>query len=444
MFVCGPTVYDHSHLGHARTYVAYDIIARYLRFRGFKLFYLMNITDVDDKIINRAKERDINPLQLAREFEESFYEDMKSLNMLDNIDIFARASGHIEEIISQIQRLMEKGYAYVTKTGVYFDITKFKDYGKLSHQNPEELKKHRIEPDPSKNNPQDFALWKFQKPGELSWDSPFGKGRPGWHIEDTAIAEKYLGQQYDIHGGAIDLIFPHHESEIAQMESVSGKKPMVKYWTHTGFLKVGGEKMAKSLGNFITIKDALKKTDVETLRLFFAFTHYRSPIDFSQKSLEQSKKSLDNLYTALDRLQSLKVSRKTLKDGKELDIKLKESKKKFIEYMDDDFNAPNALTVIFDLAKEFNKFAEKNKEINKALLEKAVSTFRELSSVFNILQREVKEEKLTEDIKKLIEEREEARKRKDWKTADAIRNMLNKMGILIEDTPEGVKWKVKK
>lgn len=445
MFVCGPTVYDHSHLGHARTYVAYDIIARYLRFRGFKLFFLMNITDVDDKIINRAKKRGIKPLQLAREFEESFYEDMKSLNMLDNINMFARASEHIKEIISQIQRLMEKGYAYVTKNGVYYDITKFKDYGKLSCQNPEELKKHRIEPDPNKKNPQDFALWKFQKSGELSWDSPWSEGRPGWHIEDTAIAEKYLGQQYDIHGGAIDLIFPHHESEIAQMESVSGKKPMVKNWIHTGFLKVSGEKMAKSLGNFITIKDALKKTDAETLRLFFAFTHYRSPIDFSQKSLEQSKKSLDTFYTALDRLQSLKISKKSLsKDEKKLETKLKESREKFMEYMDDDFNTSNALTIIFDLAKEFNKFAENNKEINKALLEKAISTFRELGSVFNILQREFKEEKLPEDVKKLIEEREQARKKKDWKTADAIRAELKKMGIILEDRPEGVKWKVKK
>jgi len=444
MFVCGPTVYDHSHLGHARTYIAYDIIARYLRFRGFNLFYVMNITDVDDKIINRAKERGIHPLELAREFEKSFFEDIKALG-IEGINKFARASEHIKEIISQVERLMKKGYAYVTKTGVYFDVAKFKDYGKLSHQNLEELKKHRIEPDPTKKNPQDFALWKFQKPGELSWDSPWGKGRPGWHIEDTAIAEKYLGHQYDIHGGAIDLIFPHHESEIAQMEALSGKKPMVKYWIHTGFLRVNGQKMAKSLGNFITIKDALKKTDPEALRLFFAFTHYRSPIDFNKRNLEQSEKSLESLYNALEGISSLETKESSLnEDEKKLKEKIRESKKKFIEYMDDDFNAPSALAVLFALAKEFNKFSEKNKKINKTLLKEAISTFRELGSIFNILQREIKEEKLPKELLELIKKREEARKRKDWKTADSIRAELREKGIILEDTPEGTKWKIVK
>ncbi|MCP8317071.1 MAG: cysteine--tRNA ligase, partial [archaeon] len=299
MFVCGPTVYDLSHLGHARTYIAYDVIARWLRYRGYDLFYLMNITDIDDKIIKRAKERGEDSLELAREFEESFFKDIASLG-IDTVNLYARASEHTQEIIDQIERLMEKGFAYITQTGVYFDVSKFEDYGKLSHQQPEELKRHRIEPDPNKRNLQDFSLWKKKKDEEPYWNSPWGEGRPGWHIEDTAIAEKYLGQQYDIHGVGVDLIFPHHEAEIAQMESISGKKPMVSYWLHTGFLKVKGKKMAKSLGNFITIQNALKDYDAETLRLFFSSTHYRSPIDFDEKGLDQAKKTLESLYKTLD------------------------------------------------------------------------------------------------------------------------------------------------
>jgi len=445
MFVCGPTVYDHSHLGHVRTYIAYDIITRYLRFRKYKVFFLMNITDVDDKIINRAKERKIDPIKLAREFEDSFYVDMIKLKLLKNIDKFARASEHIKEIISQIQRLLDKDFAYVTENGIYFDITKFTDYGKLSHQDTEQLNKHRIEPDPTKKNQQDFALWKFQKKTEFGWDSPWGFGRPGWHIEDTAIAEKYLGQQYDIHGGGLDLIFPHHESEIAQMESISGKKPMVKYWTHTGFLNVNGQKMAKSLGNFITVKDALNKYDVETLRLFFAFTHYRSPIDFSEKNIQQSKKSLETLYNALENIQSLKVKTgKLTEDEKELKKDLKEYKQVFIECMNDDFNTPNALSVIFDLAKTFNKFADKNKQINKILQNKAIRTLRQLGGIFGILQKKIEENELTIEIAQLIKQREEARKNKNWITADNIREKLKNMGIIIEDTAKGVKLKKKK
>jgi len=444
MFVCGPTVYDHSHLGHARTYIAYDIITRYIRYRGFNLFFLMNITDVDDKIINRAKERNIEPNELAKEFEQSFYTDMKTLNVLSTVSIFARASEHIKEIISQIQRLIEKGFAYVTENGVYYDITKFKDYGKLSHQNTEQLEKHRIEPDPTKRNPQDFALWKFQKPGELSWNSPWKKGRPGWHIEDTAMAEKYLGQQYDIHGGGLDLIFPHHESEIAQMESVSGKKPMVKYWTHTGFLMVNGQKMAKSLGNFIFIKDALKKFDAETLRLFFSFTHYRSPIDFTEKSLDQSKKSLDRLYITLENVHSIKISKNITPEEKKFDSKFLIYKQKFIDAMDDDFNTLEALKVLFEMSNEVNKFISHRKELNKDVKENILNIFKELGGIFGILQKEIKKDKLSDGIQKLVDEREEARKKKDWKKADEIRSQLKEMGVMLEDTPDGIKWKIKK
>ncbi len=443
MFVCGPTVYDHSHLGHARTDIAYDMIARYLRYRGYNLYFLMNITDVDDKIINRAKERNIEPSKLAREFEQSFYEDMKTLDVFSGINLFARASEHIPEIISQIERLIDKEFAYASQNGVYYDITKFEDYGKLSHQDIEQLEKHRIEPDPTKRNPQDFALWKLQKPGELSWDSPWGRGRPGWHIEDTAIAEKYLGQQYDIHGGGLDLVFPHHESEIAQMESLSGKKPMVKYWTHTGFLNVDGKKMAKSLGNFIFIRDALKKVDVETLRLFFAFTHYRSPIDYTEKSLEQAKNSLGRLYTTLEKIHSLKETRGITPQEKQFDMRFLGYKQKFIDVMDDDFNSPEALRILFEMSNETNRFVTNRKELNKDVKENILGMFKELGGIFGILQKEIKKEELSDEIKKLVEQREEARKRKDWKTADEIRSKLNEMRVILEDTPEGIKWKIK-
>jgi cysteinyl-tRNA synthetase len=443
MFVCGPTVYDFSHLGHARTYIAYDVIAKWLRYRGFDVFYLMNITDIDDKIIKRAKETGEDPMELARRFEESFFNDMASLE-INTINVYARASEHIPEIIDQIKRLMEKGFAYTTQTGVYFDVSKFKDYGKLSHQEPEELKRHRIEPDPSKRNKQDFSLWKMRKEGEPYWSSPWGDGRPGWHIEDTAIAEKYLGQQYDIHGGGIDLIFPHHEAEIAQMESISGKKPMVKYWIHTGFLKVEGKKMAKSLGNFITIQEALKRYDVETLRLFFLSTHYRSPIDFYEKKMEQAKRALEALYRTIDNIRrATKRIDDLTEDEKALERIIEKSRRRFREAMDDDFNTPLALACLFNLAKDVNKLFDKQENINKRLAEDLIATFRELGGIFGLLQKEEVKEELPDELRLLIEERERARKRKDWKVADEIRKRLEGLGIILEDTPEGVKWKKK-
>jgi cysteinyl-tRNA synthetase len=443
MFVCGPTVYDFSHLGHARTYIAYDIIARWLRHRGFDLFYLMNITDIDDKIIKRAREKNEDPLKLARRFEESFFQDIASLQ-INTISVYARASEHIPEIIDQIKRLIEKGFAYITPTGVYFDVSKFEDYGKLSHQDPEELKRHRIEPDPSKRNKQDFSLWKMRKEGEPYWNSPWGEGRPGWHIEDTAIAEKYLGQQYDIHGGGVDLIFPHHEAEIAQMESISGKKPMVKYWLHTGFLKVEGKKMAKSSGNFITIQDALKRYDVEVLRLFFSSTHYRSPIDFYEKKIEQAKTALEALYETIDNIRrSVKSMGDLTEDEKALERIMEEIRRRFREAMNDDFNTPLALSCLFDLAKYVNKLFDTQKSISKRLADDLINTFRELGGIIGILQKEEVKEELPEELRLLIEERERARERKDWKTADEIRKRLEKLGIILEDTPQGVKWKKK-
>jgi len=443
MFVCGPTTYDLSHLGHARTYVSYDIIARYLRYRGYSLFYVMNITDVDDKIIEKARSVGVAPLELAREYEKAFYEDMVMLG-IESINLFVRASEHIPEIIDQIKVLIKKGYAYETETGVYFNTAKFKDFGVLSHQEQSKLSEHRIEPDPTKRHEQDFALWKKREHGEPGWDSPWGWGRPGWHIEDTAITTNYFGPQYDIHGGAIELIFPHHEAEIAQAEAATGKKPLVKYWVHTGILKVQGKKMSKSLGNFITIREILKRYDPEVLRLFFASSHYRSTIDFSEKNLEQAKNSLQTLYNALDNIRGLTPKEEGGEDELELEKKLMNCLHRFIDAMDDDFDSPYALTALFDLAKEVNRFADNHKTINRELLEEILKTFRELGSIFNIPQKGGQEtgmKTLENLVDLIIELRQKFREDKGWRTSDMIRSKLKDLGITIEDKEKGAIWK---
>ena len=356
LFVCGPTVYDYSHIGHARTYISFDVIVRYLKYCGFTVFYLQNITDLDDKILKRATELGSSPLELARRYEEKYLHDMKVLGV-ENVNIYARATEHIPEIIKQIEVLVEKGYAYETDNGVYFDESKFEDFGKLSKRNLEDLNVHRIDPDSSKRNPGDFALWKKREKesnDEMIWDSPWGTGRPGWHIEDTAITDTYFGSQYDIHGGGLDLIFPHHEAEIAQMEASSGKKPMVQYWMHTGFLNVKGEKMSKSLGNFITINELLQEYSPEVFRFFVLSTHYRSPIDFSQGILQQSDKSLKRIYKLIETINEL------LDDDIMISMendhmyinKLVEIRKKFLDAMDNDFNTPAAFSSIFDIIRE--------------------------------------------------------------------------------------------
>ena len=443
MFVCGPTTYDLSHLGHARTYVSYDIIARYLRYKGYSLFYVMNITDVDDKIINRAENIGTDPLELAQEYERHFYEDMVALG-IRSVNLFARASEHIPEIIDQVKTLVDKGYAYETETGVYYDITQFKDLGALSHQKPSELRKHRIEPDPTKRSAQDFALWKKRGPEELGWDSPWGRGRPGWHIEDTAITTHYFGPQYDIHGGAIELIFPHHEAEIAQAEAATGRKPLLKYWVHTGVLKVDGKKMSKSLGNFVTVRDALKKYDPEVLRFFFASAHYRSIIDFSEASLEQAKRSLQTLRNALSNVRKLAPRPGIEKNEEELEKKTLRCRDEFVKAMDDDFNSPFALTTLFALTSEVNKFVDSHETINAILLEKVVNTFKELGGIFNMLQEEERKVDLRsvgDLVDLLIELRQKFRENKDWQMSDKIRSRLKDLGIILEDTADGTRWR---
>ena len=341
MFVCGPTVYDYSHIGHAKTYTQFDVVAKTLRYLGLDLTYVVNITDIDDKIIKRAAERGVEPKDLALEFERAYLEDMKALG-INSVDKYARAHDYIEEIISQVERLIEKGFAYKISDGYYFDTKKFEDYGKLSRR--DSLKPgdsiSRIDENPEKRNPGDFCLWKFKKDDEPSWPSSLGVGRPGWHIEDTAITEKEFGPQYDIHGGAMDLIFPHHEAEIAQMESISGAKPLVQYWLHTGFLNIKSEKMSKSLGNFLTIREVLEKgISPMALRYYFLTAHYRTPMDFSWEGLEAAANAYKKLHDLRFKINDLGI----INEG---------YKKQFKEKLENDLNTPQALAVVWTMLKD--------------------------------------------------------------------------------------------
>ncbi|KAF5078380.1 Cysteine--tRNA ligase [anaerobic digester metagenome] len=436
LFVCGPTVYDNSHIGHARTYISFDVIARYLKYRGFSVFYMQNITDVDDKILKRAEEVGSDPLELAREFEEKYLEDMKTLGV-ENVNLYARATEHIHEIIAQIKTLLEKGFAYETHKGVYFDESMFPDFGKLSNRQLEDLTVHRIGPDTEKRNPGDFALWKKRDDKEgLSWNSPWGRGRPGWHIEDTAITETYFGPQYDIHGGGLDLIFPHHEAEIAQMEAASGQKPMVRYWMHTGFLNVKGEKMSKSLGNFITIKELLEQYDPEVFRFFVMSTHYRSPIDFSAEILEQSKNGLGRIYKVFETLNEVEdeVPDTNGADGKNLQ-KLDEFKSEFLDAMDNDFNTPLALSTLFEFIRNVNR------EINsKTLSKKSVTRIKDVIIEFgkllgfNFSNTKTGANDVQDSLIDILKDtREKLRQKKEWDLADDIRSQLGDLSINLED-----------
>ncbi len=358
MFVCGPTVYDHSHIGHARTYLAYDIIARYLRAKGYSLFYLMNVTDVEDKIITRANASGVDPLKMADEFAKEFMTDMEALG-ITSVNLYAKASEHIPEIIAQISTLIAKGFAYEAQGDVYYDVSKFPDYGKLSGQKVEQLVMHRIDPDPRKRSPADFALWKSAKPGEPWWDSPWGKGRPGWHIEDTAITTNYFGPTYDIHGGGLDLIFPHHEAEIAQAEAATGVSPLVRFWVHGGLLTISGERMGHSLGNFITIEDTLRKHDAEALRLYYGMRHYRSQLSFDEADIKQAEEVLDKLRSVYNQFRMKAESNEDDEQGVADSIEKLSTKAiaEFNDAMDDDFNTPRALATMITYAKDVEAYA---------------------------------------------------------------------------------------
>jgi cysteinyl-tRNA synthetase len=446
LFVCGPTVYDDAHIGHARTYIAFDVVARYLKYKGFSVFYLQNVTDVDDKIIQKAAELGVSPKTLGRKFEQRYLEDMRALRVT-NVNYYARATEHIPEIISQIERLIEKGYAYETQTGVYFDESRFQDFGKLSHQTAEDMEKHRIEPDPTKRNPGDFSLWKKRQHGEeVAWDSPWGKGRPGWHIEDTAITETYFGPQYDIHGGAMDLIFPHHEAEIAQMEATSGKKPLVRCWMHTGFLNVKGEKMSKSLGNFTTIRDMLKRYDADTFRFFVLLAHYRSPIDFSEEAIEQARKSLERIRQSVKIIEEHLEAAPETQGSEESDADVVVARAEFLESMDNDFNTPYALRAVFNLIRDANRQINE-KTISRKALQDAKELLGEFGAILGICfssnKKDIPEkgEDISDNlIKLLIDTRQKLREKKDWTLADEIRNKLKEQNIALEDGQAGGKY----
>ncbi len=444
MFVCGPTVYDYSHLGHARTYVFYDTLARFLRKMDYSLFYLQNITDVDDKIVNRAKEEGRHPLEVAREFERYYHEDMVALNVT-SVNLYARASDYLPEIFEQIRVLLEKGHAYVTETGVYFDITTFPDYGKLSGQRPEELRVHRIEPDPTKRNPGDFALWRNRPREEFGWESPWGYGRPGWHIEDTAISIKHFGKQYDIHGGAIELAFPHHEAEIAQAESYTGVKPFVKYWIHTGLLTVEGEKMSKSLGNFVTIREALREYDPNVLRIFLLSRHYRSPIDFRWELLDQAKSSYERIVNGYGNLLDMDVIEEAGEWEEEFLKKVRTIRRDFFASMTDDLNTAEALAQLFELVRAVNAYYEERGQLTQAGRAEVVATFSDMFDILGLRVGEGYDESMLRSLVTiLVEVRAILRKRKEYDLADEIRAKLREIGIELQDTPQGTKWRVKR
>jgi len=456
MYVCGVTPYDNSHLGHAMSYIFFDVIRRYLKFRGYQVKYVQNVTDIDDKIIMRANQRGMSIAELSGKFEASYFEDMKALNVMP-ADVNPRATEEIPEIIGVIRGLIEKGFAYSTPDGsVYFRVTQDPDYGKLSHRTLEGMQAGaRIEIGEHKENPMDFALWKASKPGEPSWDSPWGKGRPGWHIECTAMSLKYLGETLDIHGGGQDLIFPHHENEIAQSESFTGKKPFVRFWMHNGLVQVGEEKMSKSLGNLITIKDALAKYGPDCLRIFILSSHYRSPLSYSEEGLEAADKGCERLVRAANR-----------EDAAESGIlDATPYRQQFIEAMEDDFNTAQALSILFDLARAINQSADSGTNIDEARktlkelagsvlgLKLAGTQIRTVTAQAAVILSEPEVDQLFSELKseisgnsvdRLIMQRAAYRNLKNFKGADEIRTQLADLGILLEDTPKGTVWRVKR
>jgi cysteinyl-tRNA synthetase len=445
MFVCGPTVYDYSHIGHARVFVFFDVVARWLRRLGYSLFYIVNITDVDDKIVGRAAEEGVHPLDLARKYERYFLEDMASLNVVSP-NLYARASDYLREIFEQVGKLLERGHAYVTPTGVYFDITTFSDYGKLSGRDPKELVVHRIEPDPTKRNPGDFALWRVRPKHEFGWDSPWGYGRPGWHIEDTAITIRHFGPQYDIHGGAVELIFPHHEAEIAQAESFTGVKPFVNFWVHVGLLTVGGEKMSKSLGNYVTIREAVSRYGANTLRLYLLQTHYRSPIDFTWDALENAHKTFSKVEVAHSRLEQLEVREVSAVSDVEVELRKKavRAREGFEEAMNNDLNTAEAIASYLDLISAINDYTNKRSDISADTHRLVIEALNYMNSVLGFVLRPGAAEGLTNDlIKLLVDVRSELRKRKMWELSDKIRDELRRLGVELQDTPSGTKWVVR-
>ena len=482
MYVCGMTVYSDAHIGHARTYYVFDVIRRYFEYKGYKVKYVQNVTDVDDKIIKAANERGIDALVYSRRFTERCLTDLERFG-IRKADVYPKASETINDMIEMIKRIIENGYGYEAGGDVYFSVEKFREYGKLSGQNIDEMKVGaRVEPGELKRSPLDFALWKKAKSNEPSWDSPWGKGRPGWHIECSTMSSKYLGLPFDIHGGGMDLRFPHHENEIAQAEAATGKK-FVNYWVHVGLLTVEGEKMSKSLGNIINVKDIIKTWNPEIIRFFFAQSHYRSPPDFSEKALRNSERGLGRIHRLKEKLEKIVSSNSVLENLKKENLRsdeaeyletIKEFERNFEEAMDDDFNTPKAVSLIFDFTSKSNSFLEKRSDPNVSLCKYALNTLIKLGNILTLFQEEKEkfnsseksyllkklgeilikhDEKLKIDdlmnkdvedlINMILDVREEARKKKEWETADAVRTSLEKLGFEIQDTNKGPVWRKK-
>ena len=439
LYTCGPTVYNYPHIGNYRAYVFGDLLKRYLKFKGFQVTHVMNITDVDDKTIRDSQNANLSLKEFTQTYENAFFDDLEKLNII-GADVFPRATDHIPEMIKLIQKLLDKGLAYKGEDGIYFSIKKFKNYGKLAHIKPEELEtgaSGRVKADEyAKENAHDFALWKFYSPddGDVAWDAPFGKGRPGWHIECSAMSMKYLGEQLDIHGGGVDLIFPHHQNEIAQSEGVTGKQ-FVKYWIHNEWLLVDGKKMSKSLGNFYSLRDILAKGyDPIVIRYFLLATHYRTKFNFTFSGLDASKNALERIWGCYDKLGSVKAP----KHNPEVHKRIDQLKKEFTDAMDNDLDTPPALAALFEFVKDANVMIANNllsADDGKALRE----AFEGIDSVLGILKK--KEAKLSKELQSIIDQREEARKSKQWKKADELRDNLKEKGIIIEDSAQGVRWK---
>ncbi len=436
MYVCGITPYDYPHLGHARSGIVFDFIRRYLIYKGYKVKFITNFTDLDDKIINRANEIGQNPFTLSKRFIDIYFREFKLLNIM-KADIYPRVTEHIPEIIELIKKIIIKGYAYKTEDGVYFEARKFKNYGKLSNQSLKEMRTGlRIEVNREKKHSEDFALWKFSKVDEPFWESPWGKGRPGWHIECSAMAMKYLGETLDIHGGGNDLIFPHHENEIAQSESATGKI-FAKYWLHNGMVKVGGDKMSKSLKNFITIEDVLKKYNPMVIRYLFLSVHYRSPFDFTEKDAQAKKEAVFNLINFIKRLQSVKIS-----FGQDKIQAIKELSRQFEQALDDDLNISLAFSEIFNFTRVINKALDKE-EISKKTSRQIINLFLSFDKVLGLnLKEELKKEKIPQVILSLAKKREKLRKEKKFERADKIRKIIEQKGFLIEDALDGIRIKL--
>jgi len=456
MYVCGVTPYNHPHIGNARPFVVWDVIRRFLEHEGYDVYHVQNFTDVDDKIIKAANTEGVTWDVIANRYIKAYFEVMDKLHV-KRAHIYPRVSQHIQNIIGTVQKLIDNGYGYVVDGDVYYRVEKFARYGELSGRNLDDMMAGaRVDVDERKENPMDFALWKSAKPGEPYWESPWGKGRPGWHIECSTMSTKYLGNTLDFHGGGSDLIFPHHENEIAQSEGATGVHPFVRYWVHNGFITINEEKMSKSLGNFKTVLDILKEYEPEVLRYFILNTHYRSPLDFSQERLQEAKRSLERLRTAQQNLLEIEKFINVGPDADSLALsdKVDELRKGFFDAMCDDFNTSLAISFIFALAKEINVYhtaiISGAKAPDGKVVDKIHKVWKEMCDIIGILEEApaakaqdpgVKDEEAA--IKAKIEERQAARKARDFKKADAIRDELAAQGIILEDSPQGVRWKRK-